>query len=405
MFYLPLSDSISDESSGFAVPLSESRSFAPNRSIIPGTQLQWVYDSTTIKLLQGCLRKYNFKFLQGWQEQEVPTALAFGRDLHTCLETYHKCRAYGLDFEASVKRVARLAALLGERLQSLDTSRTKETLVRSVVWYLDEYKDDPLKTALLPDGKPAVELSFMLPVFDIEVGPTDELPDLDMTDIISWYNFNTGQLPSIEEKIRIVSQGRKLFGHIVMGDCELAPRDPISRSFYTITVHFAGHIDRVVHFGDEVFITDYKSSKYPLTLEWIKGFDMSTQFEGYYTAAHILASQPNSVFPSPPAGVLVDALQLGVNFTRFARFPLRYSASVADDFLSNLEALVRIKAETAARLGCYPREAESECDSYRRMGGTGGCECRPVCLAPPAARERELQQRFVKSVWDPSVAR
>ena len=72
--------------------------------------------------------------------------------------------------------MARLAALLGERLQSLDTSRTKETLVRSVVWYLDEYKDDPLKTAMLPDGKPAVELSFMLPVFDVRVGPTDELP-------------------------------------------------------------------------------------------------------------------------------------------------------------------------------------------------------------------------------------
>ena len=399
MFYHPLSDTISDSPSDFSVPLSESPRSGPNRSIIPSTKLQWVYDSTTIKLLQGCLRKYNYKFLQGWQEQETPVALAFGRDLHTCLETYHKCRAYGLDFETSVKRMARLAALLGERLQSLDTSRTKETLVRSVVWYLDEYKDDPLKTAMLPDGKPAVELSFMLPMFDIEVGPTSELPKLDYQEVLTYCDSHSA------EAIVAVAQGRKLFGEIVNLPYNDELRLAVKRSFYTITIHFSGHIDRVVHFGDETFVTDYKSSKYPLTLEWVRGFDMSTQFEGYYTAAHILASQPNTVFPSPPAGVLVDALQLGVNFTRFARFPLRYSASVADDFLTNLEALVRIKAETAAKLDLYPREAESECNAYRRADGTGGCEFRAVCTTPTAARERELRQRFVKSVWDPSVAR
>ena len=79
MFYSPLSDTISDSPSDFSVPLSESPRSGPNRSIIPGTKLQWVYDSTTIKLLQGCLRKYNYKFLQGWQEQETPVALAFGQ--------------------------------------------------------------------------------------------------------------------------------------------------------------------------------------------------------------------------------------------------------------------------------------------------------------------------------------
>lgn len=400
MFYLPLSDSISDEPSGFAVSLSEQRSLAPNRSIIPGTQLQWVWDSTSIKLLQGCLRKYQFKFLQGWTEQEVPTALAFGRDLHTCLETYHKCRALGLDFETSVKRVARLAALLGERLQSLDTSRTKETLVRSVVWYLDEYRDDPLKTALLPDGKPAVELSFMLPVFDIEVGSTDELPELDFQEVLDYCNGD------YKKAIDAVAQGRRLFGCLYnVASCDPKTLRAIEESFYSITIHFSGHIDRVVHFGDEVFVLDYKSSKYPLTLEWVQGFDRSTQFFGYFTAAAILASQPNFVFPAHPAGVIVDALQLQVNATRFARFPLRYSQSVANEFLENLEAFVRCKAEPAARLGLYPTEAESECNAYRRADGSGGCEFRKICNAPPVARERELEQNFTRSTWDPSVAR
>ena len=403
MFYSPLTDELRQEPDrDFTIPLTETLKSGPNRSFIPGTSLQWCYDSVSLKLLQGCLRKYDFKLLQGWQWTDLPPALAWGRDLHTCLETYHKCRAYGLDFETSMKRVARLAALLGEQLQSLDTSRTKETLVRSVVWYLDEYKDDPLKTAMLPNGKPAVELSFLLPIFDLEVGPTDELPEPDIREIEEWARQQEPRV-SLSQVTEILRGGRKLFGKLVWSGADLPPE--WVKSFYTITIHFSGHIDRVVHFGDEVFVTDYKSSKYQLTLDWIKGFDMSTQFEGYYTAAHILASQPNSVFPSPPAGVLVDGLQLGVNFTRFSRFPLRYSASVADEFLSNFEALVRCKAEPAARFGLYPREAESECNHYRRMDGTGGCEFLPVCKAAPAAREYELNQRFVKSIWDPSQSR
>lgn len=402
MFFALLTNEVLSESSAeFCVPLSEHRSLTPNHSIIPGTTLQWCYDSTSLTKLQGCLRKYNFSLLQGYQQSEVPPPLAWGRDFHTCKETYYKCRAFGLDHETSTKRVVKLAMLLGERLMSLDTSRTKETLVRSVVWYLEEYKDDPLKTALLPDGTPAVELSFMLPVFDIEVGPTDELPPLDIRDIIDYFG---GEILN-ETLKKAVAQGRKLFGKIVWPGVEEPQWLDIASSFYSITIHFAGHIDRVVHFGDEVFVTDYKSSKYALTSDWIRSFDMSTQFEGYYTAAHIMSSLPNSVFPSPPAGVIVDGLQLQVNGTHFARFPLRYHSSTAEDFLTNFEALVRTKAEPAARLNLYPRESESECNNYRRRDGTGGCEFRKVCLGPPTSRTEELERNFTRSTWDPSQSR
>lgn len=407
MWFAPLTDQLLSEPSGeFCVPLSELPRLGTNRSIIPGTTLQWVYDSTNLTLLQGCLRKYNFTSLQGWRESETPPALAWGRDYHTCQETYHKCIAFGLDHDTSVKRVARLAMLLGERLLSLDTSRTKETLVRSIVWYLEEFKDDPLKTAMLPDGQPAVELSFMLPIFDLEVGPTDELPPLDIVEIEEWFKETTGTYVSEKDLAQVITQGRKLFGNLISSKPNVWPTTTLLyKSFFSITIHFAGHLDRVVHFGAEVFVTDYKSSKYALTSDWIRGFDMSTQFEGYYTAAHIMSSLSNSVFPSPPAGVIVDGLQLQVNGTRFARFPLRYHPSTAEEFLTNFEALVRTKAEPAARLGLYPREAQSECDHYRRRDGTGGCSFRAVCLSPPAARDRELKQRFIKSIWDPSVSR
>jgi hypothetical protein len=297
--------------------------------------------------------------------------------------------------------------LLGERLLSMDTSRTKETLVRSVVWYCDEYEHDPMRTAMLPSGMPAVELSFMLPVFDIEVGPTDELPELDIAEIADWVRATTKEEDwwSFSQVTECLRQGRKLFGKLVDSDNpDNIPEEWLS-SFYTITVHYSGHIDRVVHFHDEVYVVDYKTSKYALTAEWARSFDLSTQFEGYFVAAHILASQPNSVFPQPPSGVVIDALQLGVNFTRFARFPIRYSESVANEFLANFEALVRTKAEPASRLGLWPREAESECNAYRRADGSGGCEFRRVCKAPPSDRARQLRQDFVKSTWDPTQSR
>jgi len=403
MYYAPLTNELRYEPDrSFVVPLHEPAHSGPNRSIIPGTTLQWCYDSVSLKALQGCLRKYNWTINEGWSHAERPPALAWGIAFHTCMEVYHKCIGHGLDAQTALLRTVRLAGLLGDDLQSLDTSRTKETLIRSVVWYHTEYEDDPLQTALLPDGRPAVELSFMIPVFDLEVGPTDEVPPLHISEVIE----ELGGEVTHNQLVEAVREGRRLFGKLILEGTEYTTaQTELLQSFYSITIHFSGHIDRVVHFGDEVFITDYKSSKYALTADWLTGFDMSTQFEGYYTAAHILASQPNTVFPSPPAGILVDGLQLGVNFTRFARFPLRYSSTTANEFLLNFEALVRAKAEPAARLGLYPREAESECNHYRRRDGSGGCEFLPVCKAAPEDRERQLKQHFIKSTWDPSQSR
>lgn len=401
MYYAPCTNEVrTAPDRAFVVPLGEQDRVGPNRSIIPGTTLQWVYDSVSLRLLQSCLRKYYWSINAGWSEKERSPALSWGIAFHTCIETLHKCLAHGLEYEVATLRVARLAALLGEQIVSLDTSRSKETLVRSVVWYCDEYKNDPVQTAMLPNGKPAVELSFMIPVFDLEVAPTDELPALEIEEVIKYFG---AEVTSAKVKTAL-SQGRKLFGKLISNSNTTIPPSWLE-SFYSITIYFSGHLDRVVHFGDEVFVLDYKSSKYPLDLTWVQGFDRSTQFFGYYTAAHILSSQPNTVFPTPPAGILVDGIQIGVNFTRFARFPLRYSTAVANEFLENFEALVRTKAEPAARLGYYPSESESACHHYRRADGTGGCEFLPVCNASPADRARQLKQRFRVSIWDCSVTR
>ena len=48
----------------------------------------------------------------------------------------------------------------GAPMEFEDTIKTRFTLLRSVVWYLEQFENDPCETVILADGRPAVELSF-----------------------------------------------------------------------------------------------------------------------------------------------------------------------------------------------------------------------------------------------------
>ncbi len=43
-------------------------------------------------------------------------------------------------------------------------AKNRPNLIRSIIWYLEEYKDDPCETVILADGTPAVELKFEMPL-------------------------------------------------------------------------------------------------------------------------------------------------------------------------------------------------------------------------------------------------
>ncbi len=44
-----------------------------------------------------------------------------------------------------------------------EPTKTRETVIRALVWHIDKYENDPLETLILSNGKPAVELSFRFP--------------------------------------------------------------------------------------------------------------------------------------------------------------------------------------------------------------------------------------------------
>jgi len=330
-YYLPLTDKVVDADSlflkdtSFAVPIGIPRGTGPNQSISSGIQHAW--DNTSISLFKTCPRKYYFTIQEGWTHRSMPPPLAFGIHLHTCLQTWHQLLAHGRSKDVSLGRIVKLAGLLGEILPVGDTARTKETLIRTIVWYLEQFWEDTTETVILESGKPAVEYSFQLPL-----------------------GTHKGQ-----------------------------------------EIIVCGHIDRIVHWQGKTYIADYKTTKYTLDHKYFNKYKPSSQFALYCAACKLIAGETASL---PAAnGVIVDAMQLGVNFTRYARNIIEFSPNEIDEYLTGLWYWITT-AMDACEAEYFPANEES-CSNY------GGCTFRDICSLPKARREDYLKNSFVKTTWDP----
>lgn len=128
-------------------------------------QLQVVWDSTSLTLLKECPRKYYFQQILMYRPKADALPLSFGIAYHAGLEEYDRALAAGLTSRLATHAAIRRALTLAQPTivsRSDDNRRTLVTLVRSIIWYLEEFNPDPFRTLLLANGKPAVELSFKL---------------------------------------------------------------------------------------------------------------------------------------------------------------------------------------------------------------------------------------------------
>ncbi len=142
--------------------------------------VQHAWDSTSLKNAAKCLRYYQYKMIDGWQPKVKSVHLLFGGWYATALEHYHKYRANGVDYETAVRNIVREALIntwkfetddegkriddSGKPWESDHSSKTRENLIRTLVWYLEQFKEDSLSTYITTEGAPAVEFSFALAV-------------------------------------------------------------------------------------------------------------------------------------------------------------------------------------------------------------------------------------------------
>lgn len=127
---------------------------------------QFVWDSTSLGLLKTCPKKYSLTMIDDLVPKAKSIHLEFGILAHALRELYYKLRVLGdVSHDDALACVVHEAAIRGKNLPP-HTSKTSYALQLFLATYLDHYEHDPCETYILPNGNPAVELSFKL-----DIGP------------------------------------------------------------------------------------------------------------------------------------------------------------------------------------------------------------------------------------------
>lgn len=287
-----------------------------------GTQIQYAWDSTSLGWLKECPRKYYYSMIRGLRSKGQNIHFEFGILYHSALESYDKLRCQSLSHETAQRLVVRelLQATYGWPYDH--NLKTRENLVRSVVWYLEQFgDDDPARTVVLKNGKPAVELSFRLQVDD---------------DLV-----------------------------------------------------LCGHLDRVVEFQGQNFVMDRKTSTSTISSYYFDQYSPDNQMSLYTFASSV-------IYQNPIRGVIIDAAQIAVGFTRFERGMVYRTESQLQEWL--LDARYHISnAQRYAEAKYWPTNDKS-CHHY------GGCPFRGICSMDPRVRESFLDN-YESNPWNPLKAR
>lgn len=322
---------------------------------LPGTQIQFAWDSTSIGYFKTCPRLYQYIILEGWTTEAESVHLRFGQEFHKALEDFDRAIAFGASRQAALRKVVQelLTRTVGWEPDE-DTKagkyKNRRTLLALVIDYVDHYADDAARTYIKRDETPAVELSFR---FELDWGPRQG-QDLTAT--------------QVEERL----QGK----------------------FYTSVGQpylLCGHLDRVVTFADDLYVMDRKTTTTTLSSYYFEQYSPNNQMTLYTLASQVILG-------SPVKGVIIDAAQVLLSEpNRFVRGITYRTPDQLEEWLADLKVLLA-EAEGYATAGYWPQR-DTSCDKF------GGCRFRQVCAKSPQVREQFLKAKFVKLApedrWDP----
>ena len=213
---------------------------------LPSLQRAW--DSTSLKLLQECPRKYQYQMLLGRQPRGTSIHLSFGIAYHSALELFQHALADGADRHEALRTAIRFC-LQWTAPGDHDPYKNLLTLCRTVVWHCEEYWDDALPILIMSNGEPAVELSFR---FNLEADTPDGEPFL-----------------------------------------------------------YCGHLDKVMTDGDDIVFGDYKTTKSALYDSYFDQFTPNTQMSGYFAATQLIFHTPARYGIIDAAQLLVNSSRFG----------------------------------------------------------------------------------------------
>ena len=309
---------------------------------LPGLQL--AIDSTSLGAFKECPRKYFYSIVMGYVPRSTSPHLTFGLLVHKAREIYDHARSRGEGHDDA----------LDMALNHVLRATWDSTLGRP--WF----SGHPQKNRLT--------------LIQTVVWYLDEIAQDDPCETLILGNGN----PAIELSYHYDS------GYISQTTGEM--------------FLLCGHIDRIGRLGDAIFGCDIKTTTRTLSPEWFQQFSPNNQMTGYTLAGRV-------AFKQPLAGMLIDGIQVGVNFSRFYRSLVPRDESQLGEWLQGLGywfAQLEVCALTGNKARVHEDgwpQNDRACDMY------GGCPYRSICSKPQSAREQWLQADFMRRTWDPLKAR
>lgn len=298
----------------------------------PGVQHSW--DSTSLGYFKSCPRLYYYTMIEGWRSGASSSNVhfEFGGLYHSGLERYDHSRAVGMTHDEAQRDmlhwVLKETWIDGKPVEWGHNLKNRENLVRSLIWYTEHFLDDPAKTVILDNGKPAVELSF---------------------------RFDAGD-----------------------------------------GILLCGHLDRVVEWNGSNFVMDRKTTTSTISSYYFNQYTPDNQMSLYSMAGRIILN-------SPVRGVILDAVQIAVGFTRFERGMVYRTDEQLEEWLRDAKHYIRQAQEMgeASQLdgaAAFPMQ-DKACHNY------GGCPFRDICGSDPRVRQTFLESNFRRDPWNPLKVR
>lgn len=130
---------------------------------------QVVWDASSLETFITCPTKYKYGYIDNLRSLRGRNAASYwGTAFHDGIEAYDTALFYEVSRGDAVDfAVHTVVERYGHTLQGADnTSRNLDTLIRAVVWYDAHYADDKYETIASPDGTPALEEKFTVPLWD-----------------------------------------------------------------------------------------------------------------------------------------------------------------------------------------------------------------------------------------------
>lgn len=317
---------------------------------LEGTCVMWAWDSTCLDALKRCPRKYQLSIIEGWRPKDESLHFTFGRWYTAALDHYHKTRAeLGDHFQHEEVLRAVVDWALEESLgwNSGDTRKNRFSLIRTIVWYLDQYQNDPAVTLVDEEGAALSERSFRM---ELDVGPEAANECID---------------PSTDE---------------------WDTKQP-----YVL----CGHLDRVVSYLGGNYVMDHKTTKSPLGDRYFDQYEPNNQMSLYTIAGQV-------IFDTPIRGVIIDAAFIPIDpprdpskFRPFARAMTYRTPAQTEEWLTDIQYWLA-------------RAEEYAIGEYWPMNDTACFNCpfnqheAKVCAKDPAVRASMLEASFTKEdPWNP----